>query len=231
MNSTSAKAVVLLSGGLDSVTLLHAAVKELGAENVIALTTNYGQKHSIEIEMAKKNCAKLNVQHKILDISFLGEIVAPVSTLVKKTDIEMPTIQDVLGDPQPPTYVPFRNLILHSIALSFAESNGCVYVYLGIQAHDLYSYWDTTPEFMQAVNNVATLNRHHLIMMKAPFVTFEKAEEIKIGLELGVNYADTWTCYAGPDEEGKACGTCPSCAERRGAFKKLGMVDPIPYKE
>ena len=223
------KGVVLLSGGLDSVTLLHQAVKDLGAENVYALTTNYGQKHSIEIEMAKWNCKKLKVQHKILDISFLGDVVAPVSTLVSNTDIAMPTIQDVLGDPQPPTYVPFRNLILHSIALSFAESNGCEKVYLGIQAHDLYSYWDTTPDFMNAVNEVAKLNRHHLIMMDAPFVNLEKADEIKIGLSLGVDYSKTWTCYTGPDKDGYACGTCPSCAERRGAFKKLGMVDPVEY--
>lgn len=224
------KAVVLLSGGLDSVTLLHYAVKEHGSENVYALTTNYGQKHSIEIEMAKKNCEKLKVAHKILDITFLGDIVAPVSTLVSKTDIAMPTIQDVLGDPQPPTYVPFRNLILHSIALSFAESHQCQKVYLGIQAHDLYSYWDTTREFMNAVNEVAKLNRHNLIMMDAPFVILDKSDEIQIGLGLGVDYSMTWTCYTGPDENGHACGTCPSCAERRGAFRKLGMVDPLPYK-
>lgn len=224
------KSVVLLSGGLDSTTLLYYAVQQHGKDNVFALTTNYGQRQSIEIEKAKISCAKLGVKHKILDISFLGDIVKDVSALSSSGDVKLPNIEEVLGDPQPPTYVPFRNLILHSIALSFAESNGCQVVYLGIQAHDLYSYWDTTPEFVSAVNKVAELNRHHMILMEAPFVTMEKAEEIKIGQELGVPYEDTWTCYRGPNEKGEACGTCPSCAERKGAFKKLGLTDPIPYE-
>jgi 7-cyano-7-deazaguanine synthase len=229
-NMNNVKAVVLLSGGLDSTTLLYYAVKEHGNDNIFALTTNYGQRHSIEIEKAKISCKKLGVKHKILDISFLSEIVKNVSALSNSGDVKMPDINEILGDPQPPTYVPFRNLILHSIALSFAESNSCEVVYLGIQVHDLYSYWDTTPEFVEAVNKVAQLNRHHYIVMKAPFVSLEKAEEIKFGLKLGVPYEDTWTCYTGPNEKGEACGTCPSCAERKGAFKKLGIVDPIPYK-
>lgn len=225
------KAVVLLSGGLDSTTLLYHAVKQHGKENVFALTTNYGQRQSIEIEKAKISCSKLGVVHRIIDISFLGEIVKNVSALSSSGNVPMPSITEVLGDPQPPTYVPFRNLILHSIALSFAESNQCQIVYLGIQAHDLYSYWDTTPEFMNAVNKVAELNRHNLISMKAPFVAMEKAEEIKIGYELGVPYKDTWTCYRGPNEKGEACGVCPSCAERKGAFKKNNMIDPVPYEK
>lgn len=232
------KIVVVLSGGLDSTILLYSLVNELGKDNVFALTFDYNQKHKDELDCAKRSCQKLGVNHKIIDIPFLGEIIKNVSALAAESDIETPNIKDVLGDPQPVTYVPYRNLILSSLAFSFAESNGCSEVYLGIQSHDLYSYWDTSSQFVEALNRVSMLNRQHKIEIKTPFVNMSKQEEIAIGLKLGVPFEDTWTCYDpvnSNDLSSKqnivpiACSTCPSCAERIQNFILAKVKDPIDY--
>lgn len=250
------KKISVLSGGLDSTILTYKLVNEFGAENVIALTYQYGQKHSIEVEKAKITCSKLKIAHMILDISFLGDIIKNVSALSNTGIVATPTIQEVLGDPQPKTYVPFRNLILTSIALSFAESNGADEVYLGLQQHDLYLYFDTSQEFVSAVNSVAILNRQHEIKIIAPFIDMSKKEEIAIGVKLNVPFEDTWTCYnpvkaidvldeknesatmgnvllvySGAGFHFKADTTCPSCAERIQNFAKAGIKDPIKYSK
>lgn len=222
------KVVSVLSGGLDSTILTYLLVHKYGAENVFALTYNYGQRHSVEIEKAQLTTSKLGIAHRIIDISFLGDIVAPVSALSAKTDVQMPTIKDVLGHPQPPTYVPYRNLILNSLALSFAESNSCEAVFTGLQSQDQYAYWDTSEAFVASLNAVSKLNRQNLISIQAPFYAMSKAQEIAIGKELGVPFEDTSTCY-NPSEEGAACGKCPSCAERIMNFMKAGLKDPVPY--
>jgi 7-cyano-7-deazaguanine synthase len=142
----------------------------------------------------------------------------------------MPTIKDVLGDPQPKTYVPFRNMILNSLAFSFAESNKASHVFTGLQVHDEYGYWDTTQKFVDTMNAVASQNRTHKVSLVAPFSHLSKYDEIMIAKELDIpvlfNY--TLTCY-NPNEKGESCGTCPSCAERIQNFAKAGMIDPIPY--
>ncbi len=223
------KVISVLSGGLDSTIVTYMLANKYGADNIIAISYNYGQKHTIELEKAATTCNKLGIIHKILDISFLGDIVAPVSALSSTSDLNMPTIEDVLGEPQPITYVPYRNLILFSIGLSFAESNNGQYIFNGLQAHDEYSYWDTTKEFTARVNSVSELNRKNSIQIISPFVEFSKKEEIQIGKELNVIWKDTWTCYRGEEGNG-ACGKCPSCSERIMNFAKAGIKDECPYE-
>lgn len=222
------KIISVLSGGLDSTILTYYLVDKFGNENVYALTFNYKQKHNIEINKAKITCEKLKIKHKIIDISFLGDIIAPVSALSSKSDLQVPELKEVLGDPQPITYVPFRNLILVALALSFAESNGCEKVFLGIQKHDLYGYWDTTEEFLNALNNLIQLNRKNKIKVEAPFLYLSKTQEIQIGIKLNVDFKDTNSCY-NPTEDGKACGKCPTCRERLKGFNDNNIKDPIEY--
>ncbi len=238
----SKKAVVSLSGGLDSTTLLYLAVKELGAENVFAVSFDYNQRHDVELIVAKNTCKKLGVKHEIIDVKFMGEFAKNVSAMVKGS-VETPDMEDILGDPQPVTYMPNRNMILLSIVCGYAESVGADTVSLGIQATDSYSYWDTTPDFYDSIHNVLKLNRKNQIMFVAPFVNMTKIDEIKLGVDLGVDYENSWSCYQ-PNEspyeakvvnedriihlrEYRPCGKCPSCSERRNAFNKLGMVDPL----
>lgn len=222
------KVVSVLSGGLDSTIVTYALVEKYGVDNVIALSFNYGQTHSNELEKAVITCDKLGISHKVLDISFLGKVVENVSALSTYGDIEMPNIEAVLGEPQPVTYVPYRNQILFSITLAFAESNQCNFIFNGLQAHDEYSYWDTTKEFVSRMNAVSELNRENLIEIISPFVEFSKKEEIQVGNELNVPWVDTWTCYTGEKGDG-ACGECPSCSERIQNFVLAGIKDTCPY--
>lgn len=221
------KIAISLSGGLDSTTLLYMLADKYGSENVYAISFYYQQKQSIELDLAKASCEKLGVAHKTVDISFLGDIARKVSTNISGSDIEMPTIVDILGNPQPITYVPFRNLLFSSMLLSFAEANECDAIALGLNSNDQYNYWDTTPEFVERLSGIVELNRLHGIKVLTPLVSLNKTEELKIGLELGCDYSKTITCYDPVD--GKSCGTCPSCAERIRAFKNLGQKDPIEY--
>ena len=223
------KVVSVLSGGLDSTVLTYKLVNEYGKDNVFALSFNYGQRHSVELEKAKLTCTKLGIVHHIIDISFLNVIIKDVCSLSSSKIVVMPEIEDVIGDPQPVTYVPYRNMILNSIAFSFAESNGCSKVFTGLQINDEYSYWDTTENFIENMNLVSGLNRKHSITLEAPFAYLSKADEIEIGKTLGVAFEDTWTCYTGDEGDG-ACGVCPSCSERIANFKKSGVKDPIKYK-
>jgi len=217
--------VAIISGGMDSVTLLHYLVKAEKHYPAV-LSFNYGQKHSKELIYAKNNARMLNCHvHEIIDLSlFRGLFMA--SALVNQ-DISIPTIEAVEGDSQPLTYVPNRNMIFLALAAALAESLGVDDVYYGAQRHDLYGYWDTTPTFLEQLNAVFALNRKTPIKINAPFVNHSKADILKIGLKLDLDYSQTWSCYEGADT---ACGTCPTCAERMVAFKELGISDPIRYR-
>ena len=225
------KKISVLSGGLDSTVLTYKLVDEHGKDNVIALSFNYGQRHSIELEKAIITCKKLDIKHEIIDISFMSNIIKSVSALSDKKEVAMPDILDVIGDPQPPTYVPYRNMLLTTMAFTFAESNNADEVYLGIQEHDEYSYWDTTSQFVSNMNAVSELNRTNNIKIVAPFVSMSKKDEIVIGEKLNVPWEDTWTCYSGVDENGDetACGTCPSCSERVQNFLLADVEDKVKY--
>ena len=223
------KVVISLSGGLDSTILTYTLVEQYGAENVHALSFNYNQKHSIELEKAKTTCMKLGILHKVIDITFLGDMLKDTSALIADSEINTPTITESLGEPQPVSYVSNRNLILSSLCASYAESIEAKYIYLAFQQQDVYGYWDTTLEFVKRLNQVLQLNRKTSIEIKAPFVQMSKSEEIEIGLTLNVPFEDTWTCYSGSNEKEEACGTCLSCSDRIGNFAKLGIKDTIKY--
>lgn len=226
---TDQNVVSVLSGGLDSTIMTYILVEKYGKDRVFALSYNYGQKQKVEIELAAKTCKHIGIPHKTLDLGILGDIAKSVSANIGGSDVAMPTIKDVLGDPQPKTYVPFRNMILNSLAFSFAEANKASHVFTGLQVHDEYGYWDTTQKFVDAMNAVAVQNRTHKVKLEAPFSHLSKYQEILIAEELGdVNYELTLTCYD-PDEKNRSCGKCPSCAERIQNFAKAGIADPIKY--
>lgn len=219
-------AVAIVSGGMDSVTMLHYLVK-VEKRNPAIITFVYGQKHDKEIEYAKSQSSLLHChEHLILDLSLLQSLFA-VSALVSN-DLSVPDVNDVLGDPQPATYVPNRNMIFLALAAAYAETHGVADIYYGAQSHDLYGYWDTTPEFLERLNQVYSLNRKTPIQIKAPLVHHSKTDILRMGLELEVDYSMTWSCYEGKEA---ACGRCPTCAERLQAFANVGIPDPLPYLE
>tara|TARA_R110000772_G_scaffold2311_7_gene8006 strand:- start:4380 stop:5138 length:759 start_codon:yes stop_codon:yes gene_type:complete len=226
---TDKKVVAVLSGGLDSSVMTMLLVQKYGADKVKAVSYYYGQKQSVELIMAKNLCDILRVEHKVLDLAVLGEIAQPMCANIAGTDVDMPTIQDVLGDPQPPTYVPFRNMILLSLTMSFAEANDASHVFTGLQVHDEYGYWDTSQRFVDSINAVATQNRTHSVKVVAPFSHLSKETEINLAVEM--DHADllryTMTCYD-PTRD-VACGKCPSCSERIMNFAKAKLVDPCKY--
>lgn len=222
--------VVILSGGMDSTITTRLAVEKYGKENVSALTFYYGQKQSQEIEMAKVSTRLLGVKHKVIDASFLGDISKGFSANVD-TDIEMPTIKEVLGDPRPKTYVPNRNMILMSIAAAYAETQSVDTILCGLQVHDEYGYHDTTQRWVDKVNDLLSENRIIKIKLVAPFSKLSKLDELHLLHEMDGNLeltTLTLTCY-NPNQEGHACGKCPSCSERIANFAKFGQRDPIPY--
>jgi len=218
-------AVVLLSGGMDSAALLHFVARRLGPGRVHALSFFYGQKHAREMEMARWQAGRAGVAvHREVDLSFFGRLVGEASALTgaarnvpDQADLRPADLQ------QPPTYVPNRNLVFLSLAAAYAESAGLPEVYYGAQTQDCYGYWDCTPEFVERLNGVLRLNRGSRVAIRAPFAGKSKAEVLKIGLAMQVDYTHTWTCYRGGE---KPCGLCPSCAERIRAFKKAGIADP-----
>ncbi|MBT3193349.1 MAG: 7-cyano-7-deazaguanine synthase QueC [Verrucomicrobia bacterium] len=220
------KAVVLLSGGLDSTTLLHHVKKSLEANEVYALSLIYGQKHARELEMATWQAEAVGVkEHRLIDISFVGELLQGGSALTNAS-IPVPNLADLAENQlsQPPTYVPNRNMILLSLACAWAESVGARSVFYGAQAQDQYGYWDCTVDFVTRINDVLALNRQTCVTIEAPFADYSKAELLKIGLGLGVDYAHTWSCYRGKEQP---CGACPTCVERMRAFEAVGLLDPL----
>ena len=222
-------AVVVLSGGMDSTIAARLAVEKFGSDKVHALSFYYGQKQSIELEFAKTNCEKLGIKHTLVDITFLGDMVRGVSANIVGGKA-MPTIRDILGDPAPPSEVPFRNSILLMISAAYAQANGLQIIVTGVQAQDQYSYWDTTPSFIKSMNDVISQNRVHNIAFHAPWQGINKTEEIKTLIELDGSVKlleSTITCYNPTGNV--SCGNCPSCAERIASFMKSGLKDPVPY--
>ena len=154
---TDKNVLSVMSGGLDSGIMTMMLVEKYGADRVVALSYDYGQKQRIELEKAAELCGKLGVSHKVIDLAILGKIAEPISANISGTSVEMPTIQDVLGDPQPKTYVPFRNLILLALTLAQAEASDCSYMFTGLQVHDEYGYWDTSQKIAPSLGNFGYL--------------------------------------------------------------------------
>lgn len=227
---TDKNVIVVLSGGLDSSSLTMILVNHYGSDRVKAISFDYGQKQKIELQKASELCKVLGINHRILDLGILGEIARPFSANIAGTNIEMPTIKEVIGEAQPPTYVPNRNMIMYSLAASVAEVEGANFIFCGLQTHDSYFYYDTTKEWVDKMNATLSLNRKNIIEILSPFSQLSKLEEIDLILELGQEdlFKHTLTCY-NPNEKGESCGVCPTCEERIAAFAKAGFPDPIQY--
>lgn len=218
-------AVILLSGGLDSSTLLHYVKDTLDSRPFYALTIRYGQKHVRETACAVAQARAAGVaEHRQMDIASFGDLVSAASVLTDPS-VPVPALAELAPGQldQPPTYVPNRNMLFLALAAAFAEARGGADVFYGAQTQDRYGYWDCTPEFLNRMNAVLLLNRRQPVVLHAPFMMMRKSEILKIGLELGVNYAETWSCYRGQET---ACGVCPACVERRSAFAALKIADP-----
>ncbi len=223
--STKKGAVVLLSGGLDSSVLLHYVGVRLRETPVHALSVLYGQRHAKELECARIQARRAGVaSHEIADLSCLRPLLAPGSALIQG-GAAVPDLDALAPEQreQPPTYVPNRNMMLLSVAAAVAEARGLSRVYYGAQAQDEYGYWDCTRPFVEGVNGVLRLNRRNGVEIRTPFLDFSKAAIVRLGLDLGVDLAQTWSCYRGGDTP---CGSCPTCVERRKAFEQCG-VQPV----
>ena len=223
---TERRAVVLLSGGLDSATTLALARAEKLACH--ALTFDYGQRHRVELDAAKRVAHTLGaVDHRVvpLDLSWMGG-----SALTDKS-IAIPT-KPMEGIPV--TYVPARNTVFLSIALGWAEVLGAHDIYIGANAVDYSGYPDCRPEYLQAFERLANLGTRAGVegrgfRIHAPLVSQRKAEIIRTGARLGVDYGLTLSCYD-PDTEGRACGQCDSCRFRAQGFAEAGVPDPTRYR-
>ncbi|MBI2422606.1 MAG: 7-cyano-7-deazaguanine synthase QueC [Candidatus Hydrogenedentes bacterium] len=226
---TNLPAVVLLSGGIDSTVLIHHVARDLGHDTIHAISFDYGQRHSRELDCARYQAAAAGAaEHRIIDIGFMGEILKDGSALLTG-GAEVPALAALSEKDleQPPTYVPNRNMMLLSIAAAFAESRGVQHLYYGAQAQDEYGYWDCTAAFLAAINGVLSLNRRNAVRVHAPFVSRSKAETVRLGIALNVDFAHTWSCYRGGE---KPCGACPTCIERLNAFAANGTPDPVEYE-
>lgn len=200
------KTVLILSGGFDSTTLLYKLINE--GKNVVALSFNYGQKASKELEYAKRTTSKLGIEHYIFDISNILELLK-WSSLIDKDNNKVEAPQN--------TVVPSRNTILLELATAFAISNNCKEIYYGAIKGDTNDYPDTTPAFLKQINELNKVNNYEYIPIKAPFVNLEKWEVAKIAIQLKVPFEDSWSCYLGGEEP---CGKCFSCKGRIEAINK-----------
>lgn len=219
------KAVCLLSGGMDSSTLAYCA-KSKGYD-ILALHLNYGQRtERKELISAKKIASLLNAEAFVeIDLDYFTKFGASSLTDKEIAVEEFDPGRALL----PNTYVPFRNANLLAIATSFAEARGADAIFIGVQSLDYSGYPDCRPEFIAAFQKVIDLGTKDItkVMLFAPFIHMTKTDILRAGIELGVPYEHTWSCYR---NEGKACGTCGSCHFRKEAFAAIGRKDPIEYE-
>ena len=233
-STTPQNAVVLLSGGLDSVTCLYWA--KANYANVTAVSFNYGQRHNSELNAAKKIAATAQVNHRIIDIDLAqlgGSALTDASLVVpdaKQTDFS----DNQHNDSIPITYVPARNTIFLSYALALAEVTQSNAIVIGVNAVDYSGYPDCRPEYIAAFENMANLATKAGVMgnplqIATPLLHLSKAAIIKLGVALGVDYALTVSCYRA-DSEGRACGHCDSCFLRQQGFLQAEIDDPTIYQ-
>jgi 7-cyano-7-deazaguanine synthase len=225
------KAVVLLSGGLDSTTVLAIAAHEGFA--VHALSFRYGQRHAVELEAASEIARRARVGQHVeaeIDLRLFGG-----SALTD--DIDVPKSREIseMSDGIPVTYVPARNTVFLSFAVAWAEVLDADTIWLGVNSLDYSGYPDCRPEYIEAYERMANLATKrgvegHKLTIHTPLINLTKAEIIKRGLELSVDYSITRSCYD-PSSGGEACGACDSCQLRLRGFAANGITDPAPYRE
>ena len=223
------KALVLSSGGVDSTTALGLAVKKYGRENVTALSVFYGQKHDKEIKASTAVADYYGVEHLFLDLSVIFK--DSNCSLLRHSTEEIPEesyaeqIKRTEGEKPVSTYVPFRNGLFLSSAASIALSRDCGVIYYGAHADDSAgaAYPDCSPVFNNAMSEAIWEGSGHQLRIEAPFVNVSKAEVVRMGLEIGVPYELTWSCYEGGEEP---CGKCATCIDRAAAFAANHVEDP-----
>jgi len=222
----STRAVVLLSGGLDSATALAIARAE--GFTLYAMSFRYGQRHSAELDAARAVAQQQQVaEHRVVNI----DLSAFGGSALTDPDIDVP---EEPGEGIPVTYVPARNTIFLSYALAWAEVLEADAIFIGVNAVDYSGYPDCRPEFIRAFEIMANLATKravegHGINIRTPLIDWPKADIIERGTALGVDYGLTLSCYQ-PDAEGRACGTCDSCRLRAQGFADAGVPDPTPYQ-
>lgn len=227
MNSAEKKAVILVSGGLDSATCLAIAKSE-GYQSY-ALSFNYGQRSSSELNAAIKLAEFFNVaRHHVIPLG-IGSLGGSALT---DHSLNVP-VDGLVPDHIPVTYVPARNTVFLAYALAWAEVLEADAIFIGVNALDYSGYPDCRPEFIQAFERMANLATKagvegHPVQIRTPLITMSKADIIRQGTDLGVDYALTVSCYQA-DEQGRACGLCDSCRLRKKGFEDAGMVDPTRY--
>lgn len=215
------KTIAIVSGGMDSVTMLHQLKAEGHVLKVISF--NYGQRHIKELDVAKYNAELLGLEHIIIDMNFLSQL-ADNSALTG--DIKVPEGHYADANMKL-TVVPNRNMIMASLAIAKAVNDGFNGIAMGIHSGDHAIYPDCRPEFHSALRTTSLIANYEPIEVYAPYLYADKTEIIRQGLAVGVDYSKTWTCYKG----GKiACGVCGSCQERLEAFKNNNMEDPLDYE-
>jgi 7-cyano-7-deazaguanine synthase len=227
MNKTREKAVVLLSGGLDSATVL--ALARASGRECYALSVAYGQRHEAELAAAARVATLLGArEHRVMDVN-LAQIGGSALT---DRDIAVPT---AASTGIPITYVPARNTIMLSLALAWAEVLGAREIHIGVNAVDYSGYPDCRPEFIAAFEGLARLATKagvegSPLAIKAPLIGMSKAEIVRTGISLGVDFSATVSCYQA-DSAGAACGLCDSCRLRREGFVSAGILDPTRYRK
>ena len=231
------KAIVVVSGGLDSTTLLYHVIDK--GIDVEVITFHYGQKHSIEVGYAKGTCSKLGVKQHVLTLPTL-----PGSSLTEE-DVEIPK-DDYSVETQRITVVPNRNMVMLSIAASYAIACGVTGIYYAAHSNDQAVYPDCTEVFVEEINEALFAGNYEHVKIRAPFIQLSKADIVEVGHRLGVPFEDTWSCYDPymivhtPPMQGRTpttkvgrellhCGTCGTCRERKMAFEIAGIEDPTVY--
>lgn len=216
------KVVILLSGGMDSTTLLYY-MRNVGKE-VYPITFSYGQKHTLEVGAAKFTCIKLGLPHKVLDLRALGEI-APSALTREGVDIPEGHYE---AEGMKATVVPNRNMVFLALATAYAIGIDAEEVAYAAHSGDHAIYPDCRPGFIRAVKEAVRLCNDSEIYLSTPFEDLHKEDILRMGLELGVDYSLTWSCYKGGN---KSCGKCGTCIERLEAFERIGKGDPLEYED
>ena len=215
--------VVILSGGMDSTTLLYDVLRMHKPKNVTAISFNYNQKHKKELNYAAQTCKKLDIKHLVIPLDVLNS-VAPSALTRDEVDVPEGHYAD---ENMKQTVVPNRNMVMLSLAASYAMSIGAKRLFYGAHSGDHDIYPDCRKEFVESLATTIRLADWNDVDLCAPYIDMDKGDIVNLGKQLEVDYSLTWTCYKGQE---KACGKCGSCVERLEAFQKAGIPDPIQYE-
>ncbi|MFZ0006176.1 7-cyano-7-deazaguanine synthase QueC [Methanoregula sp.] len=216
------KAVLILSGGMDSTTLLYDLIDQ-GYE-VAAVTFDYSQKHKKEIKCAEKTCTKLHISHTLVNLPVLNDL-APSS--LTRDSWKIPE-GHYAEETMKQTVVPNRNMIFLSLAAAYAIGIGSKNLFYAAHAGDHAIYPDCRPAFVSAMTTALHLCDWNDLVLNVPYLWLSKGDIVKRGIGLGVEYGDTWSCYKGED---LSCGKCGACTERLEAFEQAGVTDPLVYQQ